>query len=128
MIEVARSNATADNVTQILYKVAEEEKRDAVSFTKGCFLGQELVTRIDTRGHVNKYLRRLKVEGATVPPRGAAIVVDGNEVGTITSAAVVPSDGRVVALAVVRREVEPPVGVVVRWDGGEANAEVRPEA
>ena len=37
--------------------------RDAVSFTKGCFLGQELVCRIDTRGHVNRLLRWLVVEG-----------------------------------------------------------------
>jgi folate-binding protein YgfZ len=103
-------------------------ERDAVSFTKGCFLGQELVTRIDTRGHVNKYLRRLSVDGSNVPPRGAAIVVDGNEVGTLTSAAARPDDGRVVALAMVRREVEPPVAVLVRWDDGEAAAEVRPEA
>lgn len=103
-------------------------ERDAVSFTKGCFLGQELVTRIDTRGHVNKYLRRLNVDGSAVPPRGAAIVADGNEVGTVTSSAAVPDDGRVVALAMVRREVEPPAAVLVRWDGGEANAEVRPEA
>ncbi len=101
-------------------------ERDAVSFTKGCFLGQELVTRIDTRGHVNKYLRRVNVEGSTVPPRGAKVVVDGKDVGTVTSAAAVPDDGRVVALAMVRREVEPPAAVLVRWDGGEAGAEVRP--
>ena len=77
---------------------------------------------------MNKYLRRLSVDGSNVPPRGAAIVVDGNEVGTLTSAAAVPGDGRVVALAMVRREVEPPAAVLVRWDGGEAAAEVRPEA
>jgi len=103
-------------------------ERNAVSFTKGCFLGQELVTRIDTRGHVNKYLRRLSVDGSNVPPRGAVVVVDGRAVGTLTSAAAVPGDGRVVALAMVRHEVEPPAAVLVRWDGGEANAEVRPEA
>ena len=103
-------------------------ERDAVSFTKGCFLGQELVTRIDTRGHVNKYLRRLSVDGSNVPPRGAVVVVDGKEVGTLTSAAAVPGDGRVVALAMVRHEVEPPAAARVRWDGREANAEVRPGA
>jgi tRNA-modifying protein YgfZ len=98
--------------------------RDAVSFTKGCFLGQELVTRIDTRGHVNKYLRRLRVDGAVVPPRGAAVVVDEKEVGAVTSAAAVPDDGYVVALGMVRREVEPPAAVTLRWDGGEASATV----
>jgi folate-binding protein YgfZ len=103
-------------------------ERDAVSFTKGCFLGQELVTRIDTRGHVNRYVRRLSVSGSTVPPRGAVVVVDAKEVGALTSAAAVPDDGRVVALAMIRHEVEPPAAVLVRWDGGEAAAEVRPEA
>jgi folate-binding protein YgfZ len=97
---------------------------DAVSFTKGCFLGQELVTRIDTRGHVNRYLRRLAVEGDVVPPRGASIEADGKEVGTVTSSAAVPDDGRIVALGMVRREVEPPAGVTLRWDGVDASAAV----
>ncbi len=44
-------------------------ERDAVSFTKGCFLGQELVCRIDTRGHVNRYLRLLRLPTATVVAR-----------------------------------------------------------
>jgi folate-binding protein YgfZ len=99
-------------------------ERDAVSFTKGCFLGQELVTRIDTRGHVNRHLRRLRVDGAAVPPRGAAVVVDGRDVGTVTSAAAVPDEDRVVALGMVRREVEPPAVVTLRWDAGEAGATI----
>jgi folate-binding protein YgfZ len=73
--------------------------RDAVSFTKGCFVGQELVCRIDTRGHVNRLLRRLRAD-ATIPP-GATVDFDGKAVGTVTSA-VGP-----VALALLRREVEP---------------------
>jgi folate-binding protein YgfZ len=92
-------------------------ERDAVSFTKGCFLGQELVTRIDTRGHVNRYLRVLDVDGATVPPRGAAVELDGKSV--------VDPAGVVVALGMVRREVEPPATVVVRWEGGESGATVQ---
>ena len=70
-------------------------ERDAVSFTKGCFLGQELVCRIDTRGHVNRHLRRLRITGPVVPPAGAAVVVDGRERGVVTSAAAVPDEGRV---------------------------------
>jgi len=92
--------------------------RDAVSFTKGCFLGQELVCRIDTRGHVNKYLRRLtNIEGG-VPPRDAEIVAGEKAVGAVTSAA-----GEF-ALGYVRHEVEPPTDVILRWDGGEATARV----
>lgn len=72
---------------------------DAVSFTKGCFLGQELVARIDSRGHVNKLLRRLRSDDALTP--GTDVTVDGKVVGTVTSA--VPG----VALAYVRHEVDP---------------------
>jgi folate-binding protein YgfZ len=97
---------------------------DAVSFTKGCFIGQELVCRIDSRGHVNRFLRRLTLPGTTVPPRGAEVARDDKVVGTITSATVVPDDDRVVALAMVRREVEPPAEVTVRWDGADAQAVV----
>jgi len=98
--------------------------RDAVSFTKGCFLGQELVARIDSRGHVNRFLRRLRVDGPSVPPHGAAVIAAGKDVGAVTSAAALPDEDRVVALAMVRREVEPPADVTLRWDGGEAQAHV----
>lgn len=91
--------------------------RDAVSFSKGCFLGQELVCRIDTRGHVNKYLRRLTSIEGEVPPN-AEIVVGDKVVGAVTSAAAG------VALGYVRREIKPPADVTLRWDGGEATATV----
>jgi tRNA-modifying protein YgfZ len=96
-------------------------ERDAVSFTKGCFLGQELVCRIDTRGHVNRYLRRLTVRDA-VPDRGADVVVGDKTVGTVTS--VVPSDDGAIALAMVRHEVEPPAAVRVRWHDHAADAQL----
>jgi aminomethyltransferase len=89
----------------------------AVSFTKGCFVGQELVCRIDTRGHVNRYLRRVTFADATPPP-GAEIVLGDKVVGALTSAA-----GHA-ALAMVRREVEPPTEVLVRWSGAEAPGRV----
>jgi len=87
--------------------------RDAISFTKGCFIGQELVCRIDSRGHVNRHLRRLRGGSPTV---GAAVTAAGREVGSVTSAA-----GEV-ALALVRREVEP--GATVLVDGRESRVEV----
>jgi folate-binding protein YgfZ len=98
---------------------------DAVSFTKGCFLGQELVCRIDSRGHVNRLLRSLSIgEGIdTTPPAGAGIVVADKEVGALTTVA--RSEGGVVALGYVRREVEVPADVLVRWSGGEAPALAR---
>ena len=96
---------------------------DAVSFTKGCFLGQELVCRIDTRGRVNRLLRGLQIDPGgidTTPPAGAGIVVGDKEVGKLTTVA--RSESGVVAMGYVRREVEVPADVVVRWDGGEIPA------
>jgi folate-binding protein YgfZ len=91
-------------------------ERDAVSFTKGCFVGQELVCRIDTRGHVNRLLRRLRADAPV--ERGAAVEADGKEVGTVTSSA------GPVALATLRREVEPGSSVLVRTPAGEVTARV----
>jgi tRNA-modifying protein YgfZ len=91
-------------------------ERDAVSFTKGCFVGQELVCRIDTRGHVNRLLRRVRSDAPL--ERGSAIIVDDKEVGTITSAV----GG--VALATIRSAVEPGSGVTVRQAAGDVPAEV----
>jgi folate-binding protein YgfZ len=96
-------------------------ERDTVSFTKGCFLGQELVCRIDTRGHVNKYLRRLELHDA-VPDLGADVVAGDRSVGTVTSVAATP--GGAVALATLRKEVEPPATVDVRWGDVSAEAAV----
>ncbi len=100
-------------------------ERDGVSFTKGCFLGQELVCRIDTRGHVNRLLRGLRIEGEVVPPVGAAVIVDGEDRGIVTSAAALPDAHRSVALAMVRREVEPPAEVSLRWADGELPARLQ---
>ncbi len=99
-------------------------ERDAVSFTKGCFLGQELVCRIDTRGRVNRYLRRLRLDDANPPAAGADVVVDDAVVGTVTSAATVPGTATAIALAMVRREVEPPAAGIVRSAGSEISAVV----
>jgi folate-binding protein YgfZ len=89
-----------------------------VSFTKGCFTGQELVARIDSRGgNVPRHLRgvRLGTEGV---PVGAEVVAAGKVAGTLTSVA------GAVSLAYVARDVEPPADVIVRWDGGETTASV----
>jgi folate-binding protein YgfZ len=97
-------------------------ERDAVSFTKGCFLGQELVCRIDTRGHVNRFLRVVRYEAGSTPPVGAEVLAGEKVVGTLTSVAPVAVDGSGAALGTVRREVEPPADVTLRWPGGETTA------
>ncbi|MDQ1459942.1 MAG: tRNA-modifying protein YgfZ [Actinomycetota bacterium] len=82
----------------------------AVSFTKGCFVGQELVCRIDSRGRVNRHLRRLRASSSNDFERGTSVAYEGKEMGEITSAA----GG--VALAMLRREVEPGATVTVGAD------------
>jgi folate-binding protein YgfZ len=88
----------------------------AVSFTKGCYPGQEPIARLRYRGHVNRSLRRLRIEASEPPPYDAPIEHDGKPVGRVTSA--VSDDGTVVALGYVRKEV--PLEAVVTVAGATA--------
>jgi folate-binding protein YgfZ len=87
---------------------------EAVSATKGCYLGQEVVARGTARGHVNRRLVGLRLEGPEPPP-GAPLVRDGKEVGRITSVAHAFGLGTLAALGFVRREQwEPGTELAVR--------------
>jgi folate-binding protein YgfZ len=98
----------------------------AVSFTKGCYLGQELVARIDARGRVNRHLRGLVVGTNVRPPEGAEIVDElGAPVGAVGSVAESLELRAPVGLALVRREVLPGSPVTLRWEGGAVPAVVR---
>jgi tRNA-modifying protein YgfZ len=79
----------------------ETRQMHAVSFTKGCYTGQEIVERIRTRGHVNRTLQRLELPGADAPPPGTVIEFEGRP-AEVASSAYSPRLGRVVALAYVR--------------------------
>jgi len=74
-----------------------------ISFTKGCYPGQEPVARLHYRGHPNRGLRVIELEDGDLPAYDAELTLDGKIVGRITSA--VADTGRVLALAYVRREV-----------------------
>jgi folate-binding protein YgfZ len=73
----------------------------AVSFTKGCYPGQEPIARLHYRGHANRGLRVLKLD--ELPEPDSEVAYEGKNVGRITSA--VPAEGGAIALAYVRREV-----------------------
>ncbi len=98
---------------------------ETVSFTKGCYLGQELVARIDSRGHVNRHLRGLVLAENALPPDGAGVFSEDAEVGAITSVAESLLVGAPIGLGLIRREVEPGSPVEIRWEGGTAAAEIR---
>jgi tRNA-modifying protein YgfZ len=86
----------------------------AVSFTKGCYIGQETVARLHYKGKPNRHLRGLRLSGEAEP--GAALRLGEKEVGRLGSAAVSPALGPI-GLAIVRREAEPGTELAVGEDG-----------
>lgn len=97
-------------------------RQAAISETKGCYTGQEIIIRILHRGHVNRHLRGLLLGDAPVPAAAAEVLrgSDQKVVGKITSACASPLLQQTIAMAYIRREVEPGASVVV----GGCNAEV----
>jgi folate-binding protein YgfZ len=85
----------------------ETSQMRALHFSKGCYLGQEIVERIRSRGNVHRHLRSLEVEGP-LPEPGTKLELNGAEAGHITSAAELPlAEGvRVLALGMIRAEAE----------------------
>jgi folate-binding protein YgfZ len=91
----------------------------AISYTKGCYLGQEPIARIDALGHVNRLLRGLRLEADLTVAPGTAVLAEGKEVGTVTSSA--PG----LALAYLRSKfAEPETTVILRSSTGEVAAKV----
>ncbi len=95
---------------------------ESVSFTKGCYLGQELVARIDSRGHVNRHLRGIVMTRNVLPPDGAEVWFGDRMSGTLTSVSESLGVMAPIALCLLRREVAPGTEVEVRWEGGSTPA------
>lgn len=94
----------------------------AISFTKGCYTGQETVARVHFRGHVNRHLRGLM--GAAPLPRQARVFdATGKDVGDVRSTVISPRLGPI-AMAMIRREVEPGGAVTVQTADGPVSATV----
>jgi aminomethyltransferase len=79
----------------------ETQQMHAVSFVKGCYIGQEIVERIRAQGQVNRKLMRVDLEGESIPDRGTKTTIAGNE-AEITTAVFSPEANHVIALAYVR--------------------------
>jgi folate-binding protein YgfZ len=95
-----------DHVDVDASRLPQEANRDAlaISFTKGCYLGQETVARIDALGHVNRKLVSVQFEGPEIPASGTALLAGDKEVGAVTSACWSAKLTAPLALAYVRRE------------------------
>jgi aminomethyltransferase len=85
----------------------ETSQSRALHFNKGCYLGQEIVERIRSRGNVHRHLRQLELDGP-LPKSGTELLLDGAAVGNITSASALPlaSGTRRFALAMIRSDAE----------------------
>ncbi len=121
-IEAGRPLWGVDMDENTLAQEANFDELGGISYTKGCYTGQETVARVHFRGHVNRNLRG--IQSAVVLPSGAELLEGDKPVGTVTSSVSSPRLGPV-GLALVRREVETGAEVVARWDGGEATAVVK---
>lgn len=107
-----------DMTEDTLAQEANLDQLDAISYSKGCYVGQEVVARIHFRGHVNKTLRRITFGAELVPARGAELVDEsGKVVGDVRSAATSPRAGGV-GIAMVRREIGANALLNARWSGG----------
>jgi tRNA-modifying protein YgfZ len=89
---------------------------DALHFNKGCYLGQEIVERVRSRGHVNRMLMGLRIEGQAEVKRGTKVLFEDAEAGEITSAAYSPALEATMAMGYLRVNAAK-VGTAVRVDG-----------
>jgi aminomethyltransferase len=90
-----------------------------ISYTKGCYTGQEIVERVRSRGHVNRRLVGLKFSGGEPPQPDTPLLAGGVEVGRVTRAAYSPALHCAIAMGYVRRENNA-VGSELQWTGGTA--------
>ena len=123
-VEAGRPEWGLDIDDATIPQEANFDELHAISYTKGCYVGQETVARVHFRGHVNRHLRGLRsVSDTALPFRAQLRDATGKPVGEVRSAVISPRLGGV-ALAMVRREVPAGATLVVTWEGGETRADV----
>ncbi|HNH86446.1 MAG TPA: glycine cleavage T C-terminal barrel domain-containing protein, partial [Solirubrobacterales bacterium] len=93
----------------------------AVSFTKGCYIGQEPVARLHYKGRPNRHLRGLRPGGPVA--HGDPVRLGDRQLGEVGTAVLSPASGRI-ALSILRKEAEPGSVVTVETEAGEVEAEV----
>jgi folate-binding protein YgfZ len=128
-IEAGRPEWGVDMDDTTLTQEANLDVLEAISYTKGCYTGQETVARLHFRGHVNRLIRGLRFAGTLPPAKAPLVDSTGKAVGEISSGVASPRLGAI-GLGMVRREVEDGTTLTARWNAagelpaGEAQAEV----
>ena len=119
-VEAGRPEWGIDMDENTIAQEANLDELAAISYTKGCYTGQEVVARVHFRGHVNRTLRGLRASGTTPPPKGASLFdAAGKAVGEVRSTVSSPRLGGI-ALGMVRREIESGAQLVARWSADAA--------
>jgi len=123
-VEAGRPEWGIDVDDSTIPQEANFDELDAISYTKGCYIGQEVVARVHFRGHVNRHLRGFRSAAVEAPPTGAQLIdASGNHVGDIRSSVSSPRLGGI-ALGMVRREIAPGTSLTAKWEGGEGRVDV----
>jgi folate-binding protein YgfZ len=114
-VEAGRPEHGIDMDETTIAQEANLEELGAISYTKGCYTGQETVARVHFRGHVNRSLRGLRASGTAAPPRAASLFdASGKSVGDVRSSIASPRLGGI-ALAMLRKDVENGAQLTARW-------------
>jgi tRNA-modifying protein YgfZ len=125
-IEAGRPEWGIDIDESTIPQEANFDDLHAISYTKGCYTGQETVARVHFRGHVNRHLRGVSYPGTTPLPRGAQLMdASDKAVGDVRSSGVSPRLGGI-ALAMIRREVTLGSSLRAQWEDGESIVSVLP--
>ena len=108
---------------QIPHEAALEKSH--ISYTKGCYTGQEIVERVRSRGQVNRRRVGLRFAGDAVPSSGEVLTADGKEAGYVTRAAFSPMMSCAIGMGYVRKENNE-LGQELHWQGGIATVTTLP--
>jgi aminomethyltransferase len=107
------------------YLVQETGLLDAVSFSKGCYLGQEIVERVRSRAQVHRHLRLIEIDTDQVPAAGEKVLANGADAGEIASAVYSYAWGKVAAMAYMRTPASDP-GTELTWNGATSRVRALP--
>jgi folate-binding protein YgfZ len=123
-IEAGRPEWGLDIDETTIPQEANFDELHAISYTKGCYVGQEVVARVHFRGHVNRHLRGIRLGEHEPPPdRTPLLDASGKQVGEVRSSALSPRLGGI-ALAMVRREVGPATVLHAQLPNGDVEGEL----
>ena len=123
-IEAGRPEWGVDIDDSTIPQEANFDELHAISYTKGCYTGQETVARVHFRGHVNRHLRGLRyAHPEPLPTKTQLFDDDSKLVGEVRSAAISPRAGGV-ALAMVRREIAAESVLRARWETAQGSVVV----